>query len=149
MLGAPLYAGGNVDNVMPSAALGRSTVLLNDAEAQCIRTLASWFEDGETELHGSEARERIGLSWDTFNVLMRKMHHIGAVEILLGLDDGPVDLFRVSARAVQLARELDARRREASIPADFVDQIQAQGLVAHVHALDKVGQPVQDFVADS
>ncbi len=98
--------------------------MVNDEEAQCIRTLATWFEDGETKLHGSEARERMGLGWETFNTLIRKMHHLGAAEIVLGLDEDPVDLFRVSPYAIELARELDARARESSIPPDFVDQIQ-------------------------
>lgn len=96
-------------------------MLLTDQEEKCIQTLAQWFEDGETEVQGSHAVERMGLTWDAFNTLMRKMHHFGAVEVRLGLDEGSVDVFQVSPYAVQLARELDA---EASIAPDFVEQIQ-------------------------
>lgn len=69
--------------------------------------------------------ERMGLSWDQFNPLMRKTHYLGAAQILLGLQEDSIDLFRVSPHAVQLARELDARAREASIGPDAVVNIQS------------------------
>ena len=99
-------------------------MLLNAKERVCIQALARWFENGETEVNGNDALKRMELSRDEFNPLMRTMNHLGVIQIVL--DDDCVDVFRLLPNAVQLARELDARAREASMAPDFVEQIQSR-----------------------
>ena len=101
-------------------------MLVSTQEIRCIHVLAEWFERGETEVNGAEAVDRMSLTWDEFNPLMRKMHHLGAVEVVLGLNEDPVDLFRLSPRAVELAREIDEKTRQAAMAPDFVEQIQTR-----------------------
>ena len=100
----------------------------NEQEIKCIKLIAHWFEQNEKLVNPEKAIKEMGIDNETYDVLMKKMEHIGAIEKDLH-QIGNIRCFvslHPSARAVELSREIEAEKKSMETPVDIVEQLKAR-----------------------
>lgn len=98
-------------------------MILNPKEQAFIRYLARCFLDNRRDMTRVSACEENGLEASEYDVLIRSMESLGAVENILTASgqNSYAFHFQTTYTAVELVREIDATH---ATQADFVEQIQ-------------------------
>jgi len=101
---------------------------LNEQEMKCVELIAKWFEENQYFVSRKEAIKEMGVDDNTYDVLMKRMEHIGAIENVTNVLDahGHAFSFRPSANSVELMREIDAQKKTMKAPVDIVEQLKKQ-----------------------
>ncbi len=96
---------------------------VSEMEKKLLRILAKMFDAGNNCLRTPLAdlqKEGLEVDQQSLDVLLRTMQHYGAIENISATNAQEFRLFYISAKASQLARELDEAERQ---PGDIVAQI--------------------------
>ncbi len=98
-------------------------MMLSEEEIKCVHTLAKWYEGGKKHVGREEAMEELGVNNTKFDVLMRTMKDLGAIDKVSDSDQCEAIIIWPSPRAIQLARDADVQKQRAEAPPDIVEQL--------------------------
>jgi len=96
---------------------------LNEQEMKCVELIAKWFGENKSVVNRKDAMKELGVADDAYEVLIKRMEQIGAVDIPSGVLDRYTIAFRPLANAVELAREIEAQKQAKAAPVDIIDQV--------------------------
>ncbi len=99
---------------------------LNEQEMKCVELIAKWFGENKSVVNREDAMKELGVADDAYEVLIKRMEQIGAVDIPSGVLDRYAIAFRPLAYAVELAREIEAQKQTTAAPVDIIDQVKKQ-----------------------
>lgn len=84
-------------------------MILNEQEIKFLKLIAERFEKNKIFIERQEVIKELQIDSDTYEVLVRKMLHLCAIEkIESNMRDGRYAAFRTSPRSVELVREIEA-----------------------------------------
>jgi len=107
-------------------------VILNKKEQNCIRFLAKCFSENKVFIKRDWAIEHMRVDDVTYETLIRKMEHIGAIENVTNVmgKGGYGYSFRISAHAEELARQLQRTKASPDIVEQLKERAQRNPLTA-------------------
>lgn len=101
-------------------------MILTKEEIKCVQTIAKWFKENKTLINRSDAKKELGVDDATYEVLIKRMEFIGAVEKVLSTSGGYAAYFRPSAYAVELAGEIELETKREKAPPDLLEQFKTR-----------------------
>jgi hypothetical protein len=98
---------------------------LNEVEARCIKLLAKLYADGQQVWSRQTALSTIGLTEANYSQVLGLLESIGAIRDVQHnmTEAGRFFSFRTDARAVQIARELEAQEEKENERKDILEQL--------------------------
>lgn len=107
-------------------------MILNKKEQNCIRFLAKCFSENKVFIKRDWAIEHMRVDDVTYETLIRKMEHIGAIENVTNVmgKGGYGYSFRISAHAEELARQLQRTKASPDIVEQLKERAQRNPLTA-------------------
>lgn len=98
---------------------------LNEQEKNCIRFLSKCLSINKIRIERDWAIKQMGINDITYEILIKKMKDIGAIEKVVNVIDknGHSHLFHISTRAEELARQLDLEEQQTKASLDIVEQL--------------------------
>ena len=103
-------------------------MILNEQEKKCVELLAHLFEHNEKFVNQQSIIEQMGINGANYDVLMKTMEHLGAVEKVSTQIGrwGHITVLHPSPCAVELLREIEAEKKSMQAPVDIIDQVKKQ-----------------------
>lgn len=103
-------------------------IRLNEQEIKCVELIAKWFGENQYFLSRNQAIKEMGVDDDTYDVLMKRMEHIGAIEKVTNVlnEHGHAFSFSPSANAVEFVREIEAQKKVMAAPVDIIERVKKQ-----------------------
>lgn len=100
-------------------------MILSEEEIKCVQQVAKWFEENKDFVGRKEAMKQLRVNDSKYDILIKKMEHIGVVEDVESVmgDRGYGKLFRPSASAQELWREIKADMQKEAAPPDIIEQL--------------------------
>ncbi len=96
----------------------------NEQEIKFLKLIAEWFEKNKIFVKREEAIKKSHIDGDTYEVLVRKMLHLGAIEkIESNMRGKKCAAFRTSPRAVELVREIESADNIKPKPPEMIQKI--------------------------
>lgn len=101
---------------------------ISEEEKKCVRIFAKLFKNGDN--HARNPREALrveglDLAYKDYEVLMRMMEKYGVIEAPTHVlaDEGYYVMFRISADAIRIEREIDSLEKQVKEPEDIVGKV--------------------------
>ncbi len=123
----------------------------SDAEKQCIRIVAKWFRENRDFVGRDDAIKELGVDDITYDTLIKMMEHIGVVKGIKSVmgSNGYAVLFRPSAYAEQLAREIDAQSEQEAVKASNELKVANSITIEDVNKLLELFQQLEKMIEPS
>lgn len=97
------------------------SISLQGAEIECAKRLAKWFEEGKDWV--TKDVDALGLTLQNCDQVLATMELAGIISGAIHSTGGQFDMFRITPRALQAARQIEEQTKKNTEAKDIVESV--------------------------